>query len=245
MEISGITICKNKLLERQAELNHQLKVNNYLDIKSNHVHESLGELSTYDNHPADTGTALFEREKDIALVEHYEKELKDIEQALEAIEKGNYGKCIVCHKNIPLERLQALPTTLYCIDHSPEQHISHSRPVEEEVLSPPFGKFEIDNKDATFFDSEDAWQEVARYGTSETPSDFADPEMLDYNSMLIEEDEFVGFVEDIDAFIGTDIYGQNIQVYPNAIHQKYEESLDEAGAMATVGNLGETQLEEE
>ncbi|MBO1913267.1 hypothetical protein J4G37_51715, partial [Microvirga sp. 3-52] len=37
--------------------------------------ESLGELSSYDNHPADMGTALYDREKDLALHEHAESEL--------------------------------------------------------------------------------------------------------------------------------------------------------------------------
>src|SRR5699024_9723026 len=53
--------------------------------------ESLGELSNYDNHPADTGTELFERGKDIALHQHREKELEDINEALHAIEEGTYG----------------------------------------------------------------------------------------------------------------------------------------------------------
>ncbi|MEM5591840.1 hypothetical protein AAHH67_09065 [Niallia circulans] len=38
--------------------------------------ESVGELSSYDNHPADLGTELFEREKDSALEQHDQSELE-------------------------------------------------------------------------------------------------------------------------------------------------------------------------
>jgi YteA family regulatory protein len=236
---------KNRLEERKNSLNEQLEENNHLDIERSHVNESIGELSHYDNHPADTATALFEREKDIALLEHYEKELKDIDHALDQIAKNKYGMCETCGKDIPVERLEILPTATHCVQHSPDQVVSHNRPVEEGVLMPAFGKFEYDEKDATFFDAEDSWQEVQRYGTSETPSDFFDPEMLDYNSMLNEEDETISYVEELESFIGTDIYGKNIQIYPNAIHEKYEERLDEDGVMSVVGNLGAPKLDVE
>lgn len=239
-ELSSI---QQSLLERKEEIQNELNATDYFDIKRAHETDSVGELSRYDNHPADTATDLYEREKDIALVEHYEKELKDINHALQNIDNGSYGKCETCQKEIPFERLQALPTATHCMEHTPERFESHQRPIEESVLRPAFGKFEYDEKDATFFDAEDAWQEVQQYGTSETPSDFFDQSMLDYNDMLVEEDEKVGFVEEIESFVGTDIEGNHIQVFPNATHQRYEERLDSEGVMSDIGNLGSTKLE--
>lgn len=236
---------KTMLKDRKDELKSQLEQNDHLNISQAHANESIGELSHYDNHPADTATALYEREKDIALLDHYEKELKDIEHALNEIEKGNYGQCEKCGIDIPLERLKALPTTTFCVEHSPDQIESHSRPVEEGVLLPAFGKFEYDEKDSNFYDAEDAWQSVEIYGTSETPSDFADRNMMDYNDMIVEEDESISFVEEIESFIATDIEGKNITIYPNSIHQKYEERLDDDEVMSVVGNLGAEEIDYE
>lgn len=40
----------------------------------------------------------------------------EIDAALERIERGTYGYCEECGNRIPLERLQALPTTTLCVD---------------------------------------------------------------------------------------------------------------------------------
>lgn len=197
-----------QLLEEKSELEAHLEQNDHLGLERGHAHESMGELSSYDNHPADEATELYEREKDNALLEHYKLELHNVNQALEAMENGTYGKCEVCGKEIPLERLEALPNTTYCIEHSPDQVTSHKRPVEEGVLMPPFGKFDMDEKDESVaFDAEDSWQTVAQWGTSDTPSDLAFPQD-DYQDVYVEADENIGYVEDYENFVGNDMYGK-------------------------------------
>ncbi|MDP2637249.1 MAG: TraR/DksA C4-type zinc finger protein [bacterium] len=48
-------------------------------------------------------------------VEHtLELQLQDVDTALERIEKGTYGKCENCKKDISKERLQALPEAKLC-----------------------------------------------------------------------------------------------------------------------------------
>lgn len=228
---------KSQLEKQKREVANRYEVNDHYGLTSGHYHESMGELSTYDNHPADEGTALYEREKDIALNEHYRDELENIEKALNAIENGSYGKCEVCEKDIALERLEALPTTTYCIEHTPDQVTSHERPLEEGVLMPPFGKFDMDEQhESVSFDAEDSWQEVAEWGTSESPSDLVDvPDH--YNDVFIESDENVGYVEDYENFVGVDMEGKNITIYPNPQHERYEDMLDEEGTMTTFGDL--------
>src|SRR5699024_2816176 len=109
--------------------------------------------------------------------------------------------CEICNEPISYERLQALPTAARCINHSKNQTVSKHRPVEEEVLLPPFGQFVYDDRDNTMYDAEDTWQDVARYGTSETPSDFEDPKKANYDEMFIEADEPIGFTEEIESFL--------------------------------------------
>lgn len=45
-----------------------------------------------------------------------EGELRQIELAMERIERGTYGKCITCGGAIQIGRLEAFPSTTACID---------------------------------------------------------------------------------------------------------------------------------
>lgn len=77
---------------------------------------SVEELSDYDQHPADTATETFNRERDLSTMESVEAELADIDRALQRLSEGAYGRCAVCGRAISAERLEALPATPYCID---------------------------------------------------------------------------------------------------------------------------------
>lgn len=44
-----------------------------------------------------------------------EKTAKDINQALDLIEKGGYGICKYCKQDIPLKRLQVRPVSTSCV----------------------------------------------------------------------------------------------------------------------------------
>ncbi len=55
-------------------------------------------------------------------VEHsLELKLRDINFALEKIEKGTYGKCEKCGKEISKERLLAIPEAKFCLDCEKEE----------------------------------------------------------------------------------------------------------------------------
>jgi RNA polymerase-binding transcription factor DksA len=60
------------------------------------------ELSKYDNHPADTGSQLYELEHNLALKLHQEYMLQQVSQALQRIEDGNFGTCTFCGSEIPI-----------------------------------------------------------------------------------------------------------------------------------------------
>src|SRR5690625_2277614 len=216
-----ITQCKERLLKRQTDLIHQ--VQDHFGMAYEFSQESIGELSNYDNHPADHGTALFERGKDLALNEHSEKELEEINEALHAIEEGTYGICTDCGKDISFARLKAVPTTDRCLDHANKDIFKHNRPVEEQVFSPNINPDEVTEETQVGYDSEDAWQEVGKYGTSETASDFYG-DRDNYDEMYPNSDELVGSVEDVEEFLGADSKGKFTGVTPN--HKKYEKRLD-------------------
>ena len=79
--------------------------------------DSLSELSTVDQHPADVGSETFERTKELSLQEDIAGRLDDIERALAKVSDGSYGRCEVCGEAIPEERLEALPAARYCLEH--------------------------------------------------------------------------------------------------------------------------------
>ena len=60
------------------------------------------------------------QEYDNALSLEYslELKLKDVNQALEKMEKGKYGKCEKCGKEIEEARLKAVPEAKFCIEHN-------------------------------------------------------------------------------------------------------------------------------
>lgn len=182
---------------------------------------STGELSQYDNHPADTATDLYERGKDIALYEHVQKELEDVEAALERIESGTYGICEVTGKEIPMERLEVLPTARTLKENSTNEIVSGDRPVEEDVLK-GFEKYNFDKSyRETEFDAEDAWQSVAS---------FNDNSMVFEDASLDSSEELVGYVEELEAFASTGIEGYsgdaNVGIQRNVHYDHYMDQLD-------------------
>lgn len=241
---SQIQTFKNELLKQKQHIEERLNDPAFTPYS---LRDSVDELSLADNHPGDLGTELFEREKDISLHEHLRNELIDVNVALEKIENGTYGICEVSGEEIPFERLQALPTAKAMIEHTHDQHISSSsirydRPVEEEVLNPPFSR---DPKDRSMmYDAEDALQDVERYGNSQTPSDFEFNNIEEYGSTFTESYENVGYVEEFENFIGTDIYGKNQTVYPTKKHEQYEQDLDDYEEQALNGELSEIDVKD-
>lgn len=79
--------------------------------------DSVSELSTVDQHPADVGSETFERTKELSVQEEVAGHLDDVTLAFEKLDAGTYGKCEVCGEAIPDERLEALPAARYCIEH--------------------------------------------------------------------------------------------------------------------------------
>ncbi|MGH2687602.1 MAG: TraR/DksA C4-type zinc finger protein [Actinomycetota bacterium] len=78
--------------------------------------ESVSELSSYDQHPADLGSETFERTKDLSIQAAVVAELEDVERAFRRLEAGTYGICDACGKPIEKARLDAIPTARFCLN---------------------------------------------------------------------------------------------------------------------------------
>jgi len=60
-----------------------------------------------------------------ALNQHEVKTLRLVESAISRINNNRYGKCLSCGKNIPKERLRAIPYALLCISCKSGEEKNH------------------------------------------------------------------------------------------------------------------------
>lgn len=171
-----------RILSERAEMQQQIDA--IQETMTVALEDSIGELSTYDNHPADLGSETFERSKDFALRENARLRLRAIDDALQKMEQGTYGLCDECGTEIPLDRLEAVPHTTKCQDCKARDEAidQRVRPIEEEALPRPFAS---PGHESVIYDREDTWQDLAQHGLS------TETESL--------EDEDRGHTEDIDA----------------------------------------------
>ncbi|QDR80694.1 TraR/DksA C4-type zinc finger protein [Sporomusa termitida] len=191
---------KTRLTAKKAELAHTLQRLEATGLNSA-LSGTTGELSTYDNHPADLGSETFERSKDLGLHDNEQVLLSNVERALEKIHNGTYGRCDHCGAEIAPARLEAQPWATQCIhcQENLEKTAIAGRPLEEEALAPPFQRsfLDADTLGSVGYDGEDALQAVARYGSSDTPQDI--PGSTNYKALFPNSNEHLGMVEPADA----------------------------------------------
>lgn len=162
----------------------------------NSLSESTAELSTYDQHPGDVASEVFERSKDLSLREDAQIKLAAIDHASRRMDEGKYGKCDACDREIPFERLEVIPYTTRCVDcHSRFEEAPNRinlRPAEEDVLEPPLTGT-ADQPESPMYDTEDAWQDVAKWQEHSPHS-----EAGSYYGGGSADEEAVGYTEAVD-----------------------------------------------
>lgn len=165
------------------------------------LREDTSELSVIDNHPADIASETFEIEKNRALKANEITQMKMIDNALSRIDRGVYGICEICGREIGEERLEAIPSANLCI-RCQETRVPGSktywqdRPIEETAIGYPFGDSNKDDDDYTGYDGEDAWQELESYDS---------PNYLLWDD---EDESMQGVVENTDRISNTQYKNQ-------------------------------------
>ena len=94
---------RQMLLEQVEELDAEADVKRWRD-------------GGFDDDPADSGSASFERETAQSLSRHARGLLTEIDDALRRIEDGSFGTCERCGQQIHKDRLEALPYARLCLD---------------------------------------------------------------------------------------------------------------------------------
>jgi DnaK suppressor protein len=83
--------------------------------------EHAGELSRMPLHMADVGSDNFEHEFTLGLIEGERAVLREIEEALDRIDKGTFGICVATGRPIGKARLKAKPWAKYCYEYAMAQ----------------------------------------------------------------------------------------------------------------------------
>lgn len=102
------------LLEKRQTLLHEL---GYFENKT--MSSSARDISgsyPYSEHPADQGTESMDQEQAYDLATREGRFLFHIDEALERLRAGTYGRCIECNQEISRVRLEAVPHARLCIN---------------------------------------------------------------------------------------------------------------------------------
>lgn len=92
----------------------------HFDDLSQDLRDRAGELSLYDQHPADHGSESGEREKQFLLASVEGRRLYALDEALSRLYKTPeaFGRCDECGRDIAMERLDVVPETTLCAEHA-------------------------------------------------------------------------------------------------------------------------------
>ncbi|MCU1676846.1 MAG: transcriptional regulator, TraR/DksA family [Frankiales bacterium] len=74
------------------------------------------ELSSFDQHPADSGTIVADAQRQDAILHAIGDQRTQVIAALARIANGTFGKCVDCGKDLPEERLEARPEAARCVE---------------------------------------------------------------------------------------------------------------------------------
>ncbi len=100
------------LIELRNHLTGQIDTHAEETLKRS-AKEDAGDLSSYGQHMADSGTDTFDRDFALSLVSSEQEALSEVEAAIKRIKAGTYGLCEITQKPIAKERLLAVPFTRY------------------------------------------------------------------------------------------------------------------------------------
>lgn len=111
-----LTHFKQALLDEQARLAGERR--QYADDdRADMEEDASGELSHSDSNDfADEATNLFDRERDQAAIENFDRMLAKIARALAKMDEGTYGLSDIDGTPIPVARLEALPYAVTTVE---------------------------------------------------------------------------------------------------------------------------------
>ena len=106
---------KQRLLDDKVRLGQELEVlGSKNPTQPSHFQADYPESGS--NSDDDNAAEISEYADGLSIEARLEAELRDVSKALTAVEKGTYGTCKYCGKEIDTKRLEARPASSSCID---------------------------------------------------------------------------------------------------------------------------------
>ena len=93
-------------------------------LESNTGSDSLAQESVYSVHMADAGTDSYEREKGYHFINRKTDYIKALTTALERIEDGTFGVCVITGELIPEERMLEVPNATKSVDAKEQEKLN-------------------------------------------------------------------------------------------------------------------------
>lgn len=140
-----------------------------------------GELSHYDNHPADQATATAGRALDAGILRGLHVRLGEVRRALAKLRAGTYGRCDRCGRPIDADRLAVRPESVLCAT------CARAAPPWTPAADPAPPR------------DETAFVAVTAYGSSDGPQDV--PPAVDYEQTHTGFADPDGAVEPVEAWV--------------------------------------------
>lgn len=112
LEKNELTELETKLLAEKKRIEEELGRIAKPSDKSGSYETEFDNIGTHEDENA---SEVEEYTDNLALENTLEKQLKDIDEALEKISLGTYGFCENCKQEIDIERLKAYPAAKNCI----------------------------------------------------------------------------------------------------------------------------------
>ena len=107
MSTPDLTTLRDELESERADLTRQLSELN-----------ADGAAPDFDENFADSAQVTAEQVENRTLAASLQDQLSDVESALTRLDSGTYGICEVCENPVSPARLEAMPSTRFCIDHA-------------------------------------------------------------------------------------------------------------------------------
>ena len=93
-------------------------------LESSTGSDSLAQESVYSVHMADAGTDSYEREKGYHFINRKTDYIKALTTALERIEVGTFGVCVITGELIPEERMLEVPNATKSVDAKEQEKLN-------------------------------------------------------------------------------------------------------------------------
>ena len=113
MDANQISTIKSKLESEKLRLQEELL--QFADQDKNVKENFNAKFPSFGDDIDENAAEVAAYSDNLTLENTLEKELRDVQTALELIEKDMYGTCKYCKKDIPIERLLVRPSSTSCV----------------------------------------------------------------------------------------------------------------------------------